>query len=162
MIAHLTKETKTYVHCPECGDECSSVDHIMEGFKSKWYCDNCGVRYIIRMKNNTIEVEATEERKIQTFVFLKSNDIGLIVKGMRFEPSIADGSEYESNQHYYDQGTCPTNYLSEVLAVVDLGNGDCDPHGIFKFKGVKDFPADFNEGDCNYDYSRFLDFFNPE
>lgn len=33
--------------------------------------------------------------------------------------------------YYFDEGTCPTNYLGQVLMICD--EGDPDPHGVFQF-----------------------------
>jgi hypothetical protein len=48
-----------------------------------------------------------------------------VVEGIHHE------DEDDSHRYYYNEGTCPTNYLG-VLKVFD-DEGDDDPHGIFEF-----------------------------
>lgn len=41
--------------------------------------------------------------------------------------------ELAHQKYHYNEHTCPTNYIGDVLKVVDPADGDQDPHGIFKF-----------------------------
>jgi hypothetical protein len=45
-----------------------------------------------------------------------------------------DDPEAENHARYfYDEHTCPTNFMGEVEKVIDPADGDEDPHGIFAF-----------------------------
>lgn len=160
MKANITTVTKNYVHCPECDKQCSPIDHLKDGFKSWWYCENCGVQYEIKMKDGVIDVKATEKRHLNMFVFLKNENIGLIVKGFRDDPP--DPEQLSNQEYFYDEHTCPTNYLKDVVAIIDLKDGDTDPHGIFQFCGFADYPLDYSEEDCNYDFSKFIEYFGDQ
>jgi len=161
MKAKITTETKNYAHCPTCKEKDSTIDHLKNGFESMWYCDQCGYLYKITKENGIIEVEPTKERSVDMFVFLKNANVGLIVKGSRNNPKAESyPTELEVKEYYYNEGTCPTNYLSEVIAIINLDDGDIDPHGIFEFCGMADFPVDFKENGSDYDFSKYIEYFN--
>lgn len=146
-----TLSTKTFVHCPNCGDAGSSVDHLTSGFSSKWHCDCCGVRYRIEMsetKEIKVGVDDMDEMSVPCAVLLelppqaksiyfvlKSRDYGRAVNGERFE-----GADY-----YYNEHTCPTNWFRKVEIVAS--HGDCDPHGLFRYVASQDVPDELKEED---------------
>ena len=156
MQAQLTKETTTYVHCPSCENKCSTVDHLTDGFVSSWVCENCGVMYDIKMEEGIISVSSTNKINTKKFVFFKNSNIGLIVKITSFD------SEQEQMQYFYDEHTCPINYMSNVIAVINLETGDDDPHGIFEYCGSSDYPADYSESDYNYNFRKMIPWFGLE
>ena len=57
----------------------------------------------------------------------------------------------EHHEYYYNEHTCPTNYMRNVVAVIDLKHQDQDPHGIFEYIATLDY--DEKVEDCNYDYT---------
>jgi hypothetical protein len=55
-------------------------------------------------------------------------------------------AEYQSHREYfYEEHSCPTNWINSIVAVIE--NGDTDPHGFLQF--VKQVPVanDFDEDD---------------
>ena len=57
-------------------------------------------------------------------------------KGLLFiVPNIIDT---DTAEYYYEEKTCPHDAISGCEAVVDLEDGDSDPHGIFEFVGLTD------------------------
>lgn len=44
----------------------------------------------------------------------------------------------ENQQYFYEEHTCPTNWLMKVEEVIDK-NGNHDPHGAFKYVGTEIF-----------------------
>lgn len=45
--------------------------------------------------------------------------------------------EYAHEQRYfYNQHTCPTNWIGEIVEIIF--KGDRDPHGVFEFVSVED------------------------
>lgn len=146
-------QTKNYAICPCCEKPDSTIDHLLNTDTStSWYCDNCGERYSISFKKTgEVFTQATGERVNKNIVLLKNGNVGLVVEGMSF-------SGAESNQeYYYNEHTCPTNYMKNVLAVIDLEHNDSDPHGIFEYVKTLDWDKDVE--DCNYDYSHIMEHF---
>lgn len=43
-------------------------------------------------------------------------------------------SEPEKDQFYFEEHSCPTNWLRDIVEVYDK-NGDSDPHGFMKYVG---------------------------
>ena len=51
--------------------------------------------------------------------------------------------DQDTTAYYYDEGSCPTNYISRVDTIII--EGDTDPHGIFTFVRTTDdlkFPGE--------------------
>ncbi len=124
-----------YIHCPGCGKQEFAVSHLPVGTKTAWYCDECGVKFHLHILSET-EVATfldDSERKEKTLVTLRSETpVTLVVEGMRF---VRDGQPENGTEHdryFYDEHTCPTNYLPRTLKVVDETGSD-DPHGIFRY-----------------------------
>ena len=130
------EETKRYAICPECGDHTSTVDHLLNTkTETMWYCDNCGSRYRLKFEDGKMFIGKTDERKDKTLVLLRHGTMWLVVEGMKFSTHRENNNEY-----YYNEHTCPTNYLRDVVRIIDSRNMDADPHGIFEYIGT--FPWD--------------------
>lgn len=56
----------------------------------------------------------------------------------------SDEANAEQVAYFFESHSCPTNWLSKCVCVVD--DGDPDPHGFLKFVRVVDVPQDF---DCD-------------
>lgn len=130
--------TKTHVVCPACRSPDSTVDHLKGSEQQlKWYCQQCGAEYTFTLTAGfkVVDVKLTGNSVRKTLVLLRCGKVGLVVQGMSF-------SHIKNNNdgYYYDEGTCPTNYMPQVLKVIDLETGDPDPHGIFEY--VKTLPWD--------------------
>lgn len=131
--AELVQETKHYVKCPYCQGSQNSVDHLFGRDTSfgPWYCDACGKAYRGEVKGKEIFIEKRPDQWCKnTLVFLRKEDILLVVKGRAFNGSM-DGDPY-----YYEEHTCPVNYLRESVMVIDIPNQDKDPHGLFDYLGT--------------------------
>lgn len=129
-------EVKHFVECPHCHNSKNRIDHLFndEGKETSWghwYCDECGGGYKGIVKGKDVFVEKVNERKDNSIVFLKNGNVLLAVKGMYFNGE----HDAENDRYFYDEHTCPTNYFKNVEMVIDLENGDTDPHGIFEFVG---------------------------
>ena len=70
-----------------------------------------------------------------TLVLLKRNGIYLVVNGH---------GDAEHDMYFYNEHTCPTNYMGDVEAVIY--EKDADPHGVFEWVATIDKPEDFEEG----------------
>lgn len=142
-LAETVVETKTYIVCPHCKEDKTLVSHLFqeaERWKTfgTWYCDKCGGSYKGCLKNGQVYVEKLTQTYKRTCVFLKKDNMILIVKG-------GQHSNLENNDRYfYEEHTCPTNYLKSVEVIVDTNRENTDPHGIFEYLGTIPY-QDFNE-----------------
>ena len=142
---NTTIEVKHFIKCPHCKNSKDRIDHLFndedkETYWGNWYCDECGGGYKGIVKGKDVFVEKVNERKDNSIVFLKNGNVLLAVKGMYFN------GEYnaEDDRYFYNEHTCPTNYFKDIEMVIDLENGDTDPHGIFEFVGSIPY-VDLNE-----------------
>jgi ribosomal protein L37AE/L43A len=130
-------EVKHYVECPHCRKSKSRIDHLFDETEKEiswgiWYCDECGGGYKGIIKGRDVFLEKVNERMDKSIVFLRNDNLLLAVKGMYFNGELSA----EDERYYYEQHTCPTNYLQNVEMVINLADGDTDPHGIFKYVGA--------------------------
>lgn len=67
------------------------------------------------------------------------------VSSRRYEPTYDDAH----HRYFYEEHTCPTNWLRDVFAI--QAGSDSDPHGLFEFVAARDgeAPDDPNE-ECRY------------
>lgn len=140
----ITKTSK-YIQCPHCLKATNSIDHLDgKEISTRWYCDDCGNQYSFKLSKTgeITELKLTGDRIDKSLVLLKNGDIGLVVEGLVFNGDLSNNNEYFYNEH-----TCPTNYMKRVKEVFDLKNDDTDPHGIFEY--VKTLPWDSNINECN-------------
>jgi transcription elongation factor Elf1 len=148
------KETIFYSVCPNCNKKGSSINHLIkENIETKWFCDNCGIQYNLKIENGKMFTSKTDNYKIKTLVMLKNNNIALIVEGMCF---------YENkgccdDDYFYNEHTCPVNYMRNVKMVIDLKNLDNDPHGIFEYVTTVNY--DERIEDCNCDMKTLINIF---
>lgn len=61
--------------------------------------------------------------------------------------------EVEHMKFVVEQHSCPVNFLG-VKAVID--GDDQDPHGILELVNFAPVPSDFDDDDCNYDWSQLF------
>jgi len=85
----------------------------------------------------------TQNRKIEQVVQLEippqTKPITLYVKGQRFSDQPDPWSQdppLSNLEYYYEEHTCPINYLHHALEV-RLGD-DADPHGLARFVDVQE------------------------
>lgn len=154
MQLEITETVTTkYVLCPCCNSKLGSINHLVEGTYA-WYCDACGNRIKFKMHQGcVVDSHKTGETKEKTLVFLKRGGIGLIVEGMSFNSE-------NNDEYFYNEHTCPTNYLSCVVAIVDLEHGDPDPHGIFEYVTTLPWVEGFDE--CNFNIKPYIENFEYE
>lgn len=140
-------KTKRYFTCLACGIGEMYVEHLMDrnGTFGPWYCSNCGQAHRGKVENGICHVELGKRKKEETSVLLKmspdAGDIFLIVKGSYFD-DLNDGRPRpchpfsdDKDRYFYNEHTCPTNYLQSAIEIITIRNGeaDADPHGIFQY-----------------------------
>lgn len=141
----ITKiKTSKHIQCPNCSKATNSIDHLDgKEISTRWYCDDCGYEYSFNLTKSgeLTDVKLTGRKVSKSLVLLKCGDIGLVVEGMVF-----DGDK-SNNEYFYNEHTCPVNYMKNVKMVFDLKNDDTDPHGIFEY--VKTLPWEHDIDVCN-------------
>jgi len=140
MIVTPFTKPETYIACPTCGKGEHQVSHLRVGTATRWYCEEeeCGFAFSLRVISaDSVEVRALEDQRVKKLVTLRSEGpVTLVVEGMSLIPeskSLSDGDEY-----FYNEYTCPINYLREVIEVRD-DEGKDDPHGIFKYQSTEEW-----------------------
>lgn len=150
------EETKHYAICPNCNEKAGGVDHLLNSNTSTmWYCDNCGARYSLKFENGKMFIGKTNECLTKTLVLLRSGHIALIVEGMNFSTH-----EENNDAYFYNEHTCPTNFMDKVKMIIDLRNNDNDPHGIFEY--VATFPYDERIDDCDCSMETISEIFRTD
>lgn len=138
-------------HCPKCDDDFFKIseDHLEE-FKNRqlepttdrqvYQCRECLAKLIFNFESNVIEVVGDNypNSSSRTLTLLKLDPshepVYIIVKGNGFHDK--DGNFKSQQGYYYEQHTCPTNYLQDIFKIYE--GTDDDPHGLFKFvKSIK-------------------------
>lgn len=132
---------KRFVRCCVCNEHEFRIDHIGVGQKVRWSCDFCGNELNITVNAASCEVVPTGRLQTPVTVTLRSKTIPPItlkLHSWKYAHSADDSKEeYEGHQQYfYDEHTCPTNFMSQVGQIIF--EGDTDPHGVFEFVSVED------------------------
>ena len=70
-----------------------------------------------------------------------SGPVTLLVKGMALLPH---NNEEDHQRFFYDEHTCPTNFMPNVVKVIDA-DGDEDPHGVFAFVKSEPWKPEYGE-----------------
>lgn len=149
--------------CPWCnGESGCRVDHLYNdhwGGFGPWACKEC--RRHFRGKVNAPGEVTVERDKDATFtsrqmVLLKIEGKACPVYFVMDHPRYHHNGKVESDeerqgstQFFFEEHSCPTNWLDECVAVID--DGDCDPHGFLEFVRAVDVPDDFDtDNDANW------------
>lgn len=137
----ITSKTRHYISCPSCKEQESEISHLlqMDGQTHSfgpWYCESCGEAYRGHTINGEVWTEKVAgQRQDKSIVFLKHGNVLLAVEGVYFDGKI----DSENQQYYYEEHTCPVNFLSSVIEVYDIKNMRKDAHGLFEYIGTIPF-----------------------
>ncbi len=160
--------------CPWCdGETGSRVDHLYEDALPReagpWYCDACGRAYRVKvMAPSVVEITKDEQSKrafTRSMALLKlegkEGPVFFVMDHNRYWDGPESDEENQSHQRYFfEEHSCPTNWLNECVAVIE--NGDADPHGFLSFVRAVDVPKDFDEDDDGQWPILFPEAFNGE
>jgi len=135
--------TKTYAVCPHCGEDAGAVDHVLgRSLETAWYCESCGGQYGLRLTPYEVEVTRLEGRMVKTADVLRldpqAKPVYFVVPGRRYEPADPLVPEEDRHAFYYEEHSCPVNWLKPVMVFYD---GDTDPHGLIQFVSSTDARA---------------------
>lgn len=131
---------KRFVACCVCNAHEFRIDHIGLGQKVIWSCDYCGNQLEITPNAASCEVVVCGPKQTPVTITLRSKTvppITLKLHAWKYAHSANDSAEaHEHHQrYYYDEHTCPTNFMSQVEQIIF--EGDEDPHGVFEFVSVE-------------------------
>lgn len=167
MKVDVEKRIQYLVTCPVEGcEEKVDLTHIIEEVllrrESKmvgpWYCEGCGkgINWVASSVDDEVEVTCSisNEQKIKRLVLLDldvesfDKPIQIVVYGNRWEPlDLLDiESQEDQDSYYYNEQTCPTNYLKYIEIIIEGDNAD--PHGIFKYRSAIDLDDELKSRIC--------------
>lgn len=140
MSLQIRKTEHLDIACPFCGQQWFEIGHLKVGTQfGPWFCDECGRSFLGTIGISSVEWMPGTERLVPTKVTLEIRtedapitflvDSFLIVEQGE-TPEESPGME--NAQYFYEEHTCPTNWLMKVEEVIDK-NGRHDPHGVFKY-----------------------------
>jgi hypothetical protein len=153
-----------YLICPWCDAESGvRIDHlyandlpfVSEGYGG-WKCHECrmpiGVRVTAPGKVETWKVDRVPQEFSRAMALLrfdgKDGPVFFVMDHDRYSEkgAWAPDDEFQSSQRYFfEEHSCPTNWLRDCVMVIE--GGDCDPHGFLSFVRAVDVPNDFDTDD---------------
>ena len=147
--------TKRFVRCPACGGAEFAVEHLFgdtERTAGPWYCHACdhGITLTV-YPDGRVDVAASKQRIRRVRVILEippqEHSIMLEVKGTEYDdgdgfPSLEE--QAQRHAYYYEESTCPTNYLRDVKEV-RVGDRE-DPHGLARFVSASHAQGEVDTG----------------
>ena len=155
-LQRVQLRTKRYFLCPSCGKHEFEVEHLFEDEVSgerevgPWQCDECDATWMVRVRpgHGTLDVVPAPQRSWHNWDILELAGAGetivrLVVPGLSFEKDRKLDEELERKRFYYEENTCPTNYLRRATLVASGDRehwGDDDPHGLFRFAATFEHP----------------------
>lgn len=137
--------TKAVIHaiCPHCEEVDATLGHLEEGSTfGPWYCDSCGRAYagVYRGEATKIFKDDKGRRKLDTLVLLEyprtDKPLRFLIKGRRYVEN--EDQEYDGSGYFYEEHSCPTNWLKDCAMVAF--DGDTDPHGFLRYVREIDCP----------------------
>lgn len=137
----MSTVTVSHCHavCPHCKKPDGVVDQLLgQETWTRWYCDHCGGAYSLSFTGEGgVTIAPLPDRCIRTIDLLvlppQEKPIYFVVQGMRFSDDTRP--VYDAKGFYYEEHSCPTNWLQPELMVQD---GDPDPHGVLQYITTRD------------------------
>lgn len=152
-LAPLQTETRRFVSCQRCTKHRHYVEHLLgkpseEAFSfGPWYCPLCGEGLRGQVQNGVVDIEEPDEsmpRRQKSVTALLYEDLLLLVESGDTEPPDHNPG---GKRYFFEQHTCPTNFLSDVVMALSVKGEDADPHGMFTYVGTAPFPDDLEHMD---------------
>lgn len=133
---NVSKEVRTWVHCPECNGKVGTIDHLGIGDRpGPWWCDDCGAGYFMDIQPDGVECRRVPDRRwvpVRVTMVLppQTKPITFVVDTHGFDYDDGEAIDHGCS-YFYNEHTCPTNWLREVDEI--LIDGKEDPHGLFEW-----------------------------
>lgn len=161
--------SRLFAVCPHCNAHTDSrLDHLEVGASfGPWDCDECGMPYggVFQGADTVLKKREKTSERIPAMVLLEfppsDKPVRFLLSGTRFRYlKDTDSPEEAENsvRFFYEEHSCPTNWLGEVEMVIF--DGDADPHGFLRYVRHVENPALPGQMDCERD-SALLEMF-PE
>lgn len=165
---------KDYAICPWCGGHTNSrVDHLYDGYFptqfGSWECDLCHEDFEgTVIAKGEVELRKVENRRTKTTRSMallkfdgKEHPVFFVMDHRRYWAELNESDEENQGhqRYFFEEHSCPTNWLRECVAVIE--EGDCDPHGFLEFIRAVDVPEDFSEDDDDNWRILFPEIFGP-
>ena len=109
------------------GDIAIDFDSREDLFLYPSFCDSCGAGYYLKLTKDEVELETSEESEKHSIVFLRYGDMLLLVKDRVCEEDL------DTQGIYYNERAYAEDYFTSAVGVVDLGNREADPRGLFEY-----------------------------
>ncbi len=129
--------------CPFCGGSDIEYDNADERSGGQWLCCNiCEFRFAtaygqdLRAMWNRRPVLPKSEAGATFDVLVlqpQTKPVYFVVKGRR-DPADSDAETMERKAYFYEEHSCPTNWLKDIELL--SFDGDHDPHGLLEFIGT--------------------------
>jgi hypothetical protein len=127
--------------CPHCnGQTGSRIDHLYPGptTAGPWACDICGHWFDVKIngpKNVELTPAKSKNEPVRDGYALLRFDgmegpVFFIMKCSRYRVE-SDEEQQSSDRFFFEEHSCPTNWLRDCVEVISAG--DIDPHGFLKF-----------------------------
>ncbi len=147
-VTSVEVKTRQLFECPACGSPEHSYGHLSVGTSfGPWYCDKCGCGVTGAVTAEGVDIKLHTDCLARALVLLRldvpgidEKPINIVVKGMTFhEVGEQPGFGNEHMEYFYNEHTCPWNYLRLPIKEGD----ETDPHGLFVFQEAVLMPADY-------------------
>lgn len=133
-------EVRFYAPCAGCTRGSFRIDHLKDGQVVGWTCQKCySENKITRLTEVDVEVVTTGKKQSPITVTLRSQTtppIEVRLNAWKYAHSENDSPEdfFDHQKYFYEEHTCPTNWVSEIEEIVF--EGDHDPHGLFELVSI--------------------------
>lgn len=131
-----------HIPCPSCTEGRWRADQLTIGQSTTWSCSECSNQARIRrIADDEFETVPTGRKDTPITVTLRSMTeppITVKVNAWKYAHSqdLSKEEFEEGARYFYDEHTCPTNWLRDIKQIEF--KGDTDPHGVFEFVSVED------------------------
>jgi hypothetical protein len=135
-------KVQLHVPCPGCLNGKHRADQLSIEQSTRWTCNECHLEFNIkRISEYYFETGLTGRKETPITVTLQSitePKITLKLNTWKYAHSqdMSEEDFRENSRYFYDEHTCPTNWVHEIEQIEF--NGDTDPHGVFEFVSVED------------------------
>lgn len=151
-----------FLMCPWCDRESGCrVDHLYNDQLPRefgpWYCKECrrGIcgRVTAPGDVSVLRVSGTFQFVSRSMSLLRFDGVAgpvfFVMDHDRYHSAgVETDEDRQSNARYFfEEHSCPTNWLRECVAVIE--DGDSDPHGFLTFVRAVDVPNDFDADNDN-------------
>jgi hypothetical protein len=137
---------KIFLQCPACEKGEFAVSHIVAGQSfGPWCCESCGTYVEGVREGATFELKILPDLKREKItVTLQSKTVPPItlklnswqyIPGTTAAPPLTPERAWDNATYFYNEHTCPTNFMREVAEIIF--QGDSDPHGVFEFVSIE-------------------------